>query len=59
MGEIFLNGRKAADWEAAALERARQCELERDMRVLDGLLTGEQRPETVSRPVTDITREFS
>jgi|HubBroStandDraft_6_1064221.scaffolds.fasta_scaffold00062_103 hypothetical protein len=38
MGKVLLNGREPAEWELAAMERARQCELERDMQVLAGLL---------------------
>jgi hypothetical protein len=43
-GEVYLNGRRPADWELPALERARQHERERDMRVLAGVLTAEPVP---------------
>jgi hypothetical protein len=59
MGKVLLNGREPLDWELAALERARQCELERDTQVLAGLLTGAAPEPGVSRPVTDILWEFS
>jgi hypothetical protein len=57
MGDVFLNGRRPVPWELPALQRARECELERDMRVLAGLLTGERvpHPEASPRPVTDLS----
>jgi hypothetical protein len=59
MGKVLLNGREPVEWELAAMERARQCELERDMQVLAGLLTGEPPKPAAPRPVTDIVWEFS
>jgi hypothetical protein len=60
MGKLLLNGREPVQWELAAMERARQCELERDMQVLAGLLPGPEEPAPVheGRPVTDIVWEF-
>jgi hypothetical protein len=61
MGKVLLNGREPVAWELPALERARQCELERDTQVLAGLLPGPEDapPAHASRPVTDIVWEFS
>ena len=59
MGKVLLNGREPLDWELAALERARQRDLERDTRVLQGVLTGEPAPVHEGRPVTDIAAGFS
>jgi hypothetical protein len=60
MGKLLLNGREPAAWELPAMERARQCELERDMAVLAGLLPDPEEPAPVheGRPVTDIVWEF-
>ena len=57
---VWLNGRHALEWELPAVERAAECERERDARVLAGVLTAEvvPRPE-VPRPVTDLVWEFS
>ena len=38
MSDGLLNGRKAEPFELAAVARARQCERERDLRQLAGLL---------------------
>jgi hypothetical protein len=57
MGEVLLNGRVPQDWELPAMERARQCERERDERVIAGLLTGETAVAPVPerpRPVSDL-----
>ena len=55
MPDDLLNGRPAKDWEAAAVAHGRQCELDRDMRALAGLLAEYPREEsTVPRPVTDV-----
>jgi hypothetical protein len=60
MGDVLLNGREPVPWEVAALERARRCELERDSRVLAGLLTAGPVPHPEApRPVTDLLLEFS
>jgi hypothetical protein len=60
MGDMLLNGRKATDFELAAIERGRRCERERDLRQLAGVLTGDapRRPER-PRPVTDILAGFN
>jgi hypothetical protein len=59
MGKVLLNGREPAARELPAMERARQCELERDMQALAGVLTGEPPKPAAPRPVTDIVWEFS
>ena len=62
MGDVWLNGREPAPWELPAVERARQCDLARDMRVLAGLLTAERVPHPdppPRRPVMDLLLEFS
>ena len=52
----LLNGRKATDWEAAAIARGRECELERDTSVVAGLVAEYPRdPVPVPRRVTDLT----
>ena len=74
MGDVLLNGRKALDFELAAIGPGRRCDLERDLRQLDGLLPcsrcgnhGHQAkdctraakpPERVVRPVTDLILEL-
>jgi hypothetical protein len=55
MGDDLLNGRRATDFELAAVEHGRRCERERDLAVLGGLLSEYPRPaEPSSRPVTDL-----
>ena len=55
MGDDLLNGRAATDFELAAIAHGRRCDLERDLRQLDGLLSEYPRqPEPVSRPVADV-----
>ena len=55
MGDLLLNGRPAEDFELAAIAHGRQCDLERDLRQLEGLLAEYPRePGPVSRPVTDL-----
>jgi hypothetical protein len=55
MSDTLLNGRPAEDFELAAIARGRECDLERDMRQLAGLLAEYPRqPEPVPRPVTDL-----
>lgn len=58
MGEVWLGGRLAVEWELPALERARQCERDRDTRVLAGLLTGEPVPRHDGRTVDDVLLEL-
>ena len=54
MADELLNGRKATDWELAAIARGRRCELERDAEVVAGLIAEYPRSESpVPRPVTD------
>ena len=55
MADELLNGRKATDFELAAIARGRKCELERDAEVVAGLIAEyprEQEPRP--RPVTDV-----
>ena len=59
MTNLLLNGRVPLERELAATEHGRQCELERDLRLLAGVLTQDVTPPPEGRPVTDITREFS
>ena len=55
MADDLLNGRPAADFELAALEHGRKCELDRDKAALAGLLAEFPRPQDpASRPVTDL-----
>ena len=54
MGDVYLNGRKATDYEVAAIERGRRCEHERDLALLAGLLTGEPPPLHAGRAVADL-----
>ena len=59
MSDDLLNGRKATDFELAAVEHGRKCERERDAAVLAGLLSEYPRqPGPVSRPVTDVFGEL-
>jgi hypothetical protein len=52
---LLLNGRAAEDWELAAVEHGRECELKRDTESLGGLLAEYPRePSPVPRPVTDV-----
>lgn len=61
MREVWLSTRLAVGWELPAVERARQCDRDRDLRVLAGLLTDEPvpHPEASPRPVMDLLLEFS
>jgi hypothetical protein len=55
MADELLNGRKATDYELDALERGRKCELDRDKRVVAGLIAEYPRAETpASRPLTTV-----
>ena len=38
MGDVMLNGRRAEDFEIAAIEHGHRCELERDQDVVAGLV---------------------
>jgi len=54
MADELLNGRKATDWELDAIGHGRKCELDRDKRVVAGLIAEYPRSEApVPRPVTD------
>lgn len=57
MADVLLNGRPAVDFELAAVERARQCELARDTELLAGVLTvrGETLPERPDRDGDEVT----
>jgi len=55
MADELLNGREATDWELAALAHGRKCELDRDKRVVAGLIAEYPRAETAaSRPLTTV-----
>jgi hypothetical protein len=59
MADDLLNGREATGWELAAVARARQCERDRDLELLAGLLAEYPRSEPpvarpVARPVTTL-----
>jgi len=38
VADLLMNGREPLPWEMPALERGRRCELERDSRVVAGLV---------------------
>ncbi|HEY3652330.1 MAG TPA: hypothetical protein VGL33_30480 [Streptosporangiaceae bacterium] len=51
----LLNGREATDFELAAVEHGRKCDLARDAEVVAGLLAEYPRePSPVLRPVTEL-----
>ena len=55
MGDTLLNGRPAEDFELAAIEHGRECDLARDLESLKGLLAEYPRDQVpVPRPVTDL-----
>jgi hypothetical protein len=55
MADDLLNGRVAAGFELDAVARARQCERDRDLEQLGGLLAEYPREEPpVPRPVSDL-----
>lgn len=55
MADDLLNGRPAEDWELAAIEHGRECDLARDMESLAGLIAEYPRGEVpVPRPVSDL-----
>jgi hypothetical protein len=58
MADELLNGREATDWELAAIEHGRQCELARDAEVVAGLIAEYPR-DAAPRPVTDLVLEFA
>ena len=54
MADELLNGRKATDFELAAIAHGRRCERERDAEVVAGLIAEYPRDQVpVPRPVTD------
>ena len=54
MADELLNGRKATDFELAAIARGRRCERDRDAEVVAGLTAEYPRDQVpVPRPVTD------
>jgi hypothetical protein len=59
MGDVLLNGRPATAPELAAIERARQCQRDRDRELLAGVLTAEPELRHGGRPVADLLLEFS
>ena len=55
MADELLNGRPAEDFELAAIEHGRECDLARDKAALGGLLAEYPRDQVpVPRPVTDL-----
>lgn len=54
MSEVLLNGREPLERELSVIEFGRQCERERDLAQLAGVLTEEAPAERVARPVTDV-----
>jgi hypothetical protein len=54
MAEVLVNGREPLDWELPALDRGRQCELERDCQVVAGLISEDRDDPPPGRPVTDL-----
>ena len=55
MAEEMLNGRAATDFEADAIEHARECELKRGRELLGGLLAEYPREQAPApRPVTTL-----
>jgi hypothetical protein len=55
MGDALLNGRPDEDWELAAIEHGRECDLARDRELPAGLLTEYPRADApATRPVTDL-----
>ena len=55
MADELLNGRKATDFELAAIAYGRKCEQARDAEVVAGLIAEYPRAETpASRPLTTV-----
>ena len=50
MADEMLNGRQATDFELAAIGHARECEQERDLTLLAGLLSEYPRGPVLSSP---------
>jgi len=62
MADDLLNGRKAADFELAAVEHGRECERKREREQLAGLLSEYPRAELPAgrpRHVTDLEVDFA
>ena len=62
MGDDLLNGRKATDFELAAVAHGRKCERERDLALFAGLLSEYPRAELPAgrpRHVTDLEVDFA
>ena len=61
MSAVLLNGRPARDFELDAIEDGHQCERDRDLAWLAGVLSTDDRrpPERPPRPVTDILWGFA
>jgi hypothetical protein len=61
---VYLNGRPALDWEIPLIERARQCERDRDQEQLAGVLSGDRRrvpdrpPKGRKLTVSDLDMEW-
>jgi hypothetical protein len=49
MAEVLMNGREPLDWELPSLERCRRQELERDSRIVAGLLARNPEDELPGR----------
>lgn len=49
MAEVLMNGREPVSWELPALERGRRQELERDSRIVAGLLAKNPEDEQPGR----------
>lgn len=54
MAEELLNGRRPLDWELAAIEHGHQCDRDRDLESLAGVLAAGWPPERAARPLTDV-----
>ena len=55
MADEMLNGRAAEDFEQAAIEHGRRCELARDTSVVAGLIAEYPREQVpAARPVTTL-----
>ena len=55
MADELLNGRKAEDFELAAIAHGRECELARDTAVVAGLIAEYPREQVpAARPVTTL-----
>jgi len=54
MAEVLMNGREPLDWELPILERGRRQELERDSRIVAGLVAEERQDPPPGRPTTTL-----